>query len=80
MLRKRDANQDMVLEKVVEIKVALVLVAPTVVEVALDLQRLWTQISVQILFLNLTFTLGKLNLKVHLEAKEIPLKEEQVVE
>jgi hypothetical protein len=40
MLRKRDANQDMVLEKVVEIKVALVLVAPTVVEVALDLQRL----------------------------------------
>jgi hypothetical protein len=40
MLRKKDANQDMVLEKVVEIKVALVLVAPTGVEVALDLQPL----------------------------------------
>lgn len=80
MLRKKDANQDMVLEKVVEIKVALVLVAPTGVEVALDLQPLWTQISVQILFLNLTFTLGKLNLKVLPEVKEIHLKEEQVVE
>lgn len=80
MLRKKDANQDMESEKVVEIRVALVLEGLTEVKVVLDLPPLWLQISVQILFLNHTFTQGRLNLKVPLEAKEIHLKEEQVVE
>lgn len=80
MLRKKDANQDMESEKVVEIRVALVLAGLMEVKVVLDLPPLWQQISVQILFLNPTFTRRKPNLKVPLEAKEIHPKEEQVVE
>jgi hypothetical protein len=80
MLLKKDANQDMVSEKVVEIRLALVLAGLMEVKVVLDLPPLLLQISVQISFLNPTFTQGKPNLKVPLEAKEIHPKEDQVVE